>query len=165
MMRVAAIEQRHAVEFAASDLVDLSWTPWRRIMLSPRENIWTLVDADDFAWLSEHVWNVWHAGNDRRDSWMQYAKRNEGPGRATVRMHREILIKADPRDETFMRKHIVDHGNGQTLDNRKANLAWGSHQTNNRNRRPRGQAPSLDAIVLELLTTLGPRSELQEVPF
>lgn len=162
MTRLAAIEKRSLVEFAASDLVDLSWTPWRRIMLSPRENIWTLVDAHNFGWLSENVWNVWHDG---RKDWQLYAKRNEGPSRATVRMHREILIKADPRDETFMAKHIVDHGNGATLDNREANLAWGNHHTNNRNRRPRGQAPTLDSIVIELLATLGPRPELPEIPF
>ena len=165
MMRAAAIEKRSMVEFAASDLVDLSWTPWRRIMLSARENIWTLVDATDYGWLSEHVWNVWHAGSGRGDSWMLYAKRNEGPRRLTVRMHREILIRADPRPEAFMAAHIGDHGNGQTLDNRRANLAWGTKQQNNRNRRPRGEAPTLDAIVLQLLAELGPRPELKEVPF
>jgi hypothetical protein len=165
MMRAAALEKREAVEFAASGLVDLSWTPWRRIMLSARDNIWTLVDATDYGWLSEHVWNVWHAGSGRHDSWMLYAKRNEGPGRATVRMHREILIRADPRDEKFMAAHIGDHGNGQTLDNRRANLGWGTQQQNNRNRRPRGTAPTLDAIVLQLLAELGPRPELVEVPF
>lgn len=162
MMRAAAIEKRSLVEFAASDMIDLSWTPWRRIMLSARDNLWTLVDAVDYPWLSENVWNVWHDG---RKDWQIYAKRNEGPSRATVRMHREILIKADPRDEAFMAAHIGDHGNGQTLDNRRANLAWGTKQSNNRNRRPRGQAPTLDAIVLQLLAELGPRPEIQAVPF
>lgn len=165
MMRLNAIEARQQAEFQASDLVDLSGTPWRRIMLSARDNVWTLVDATDYDWLSEHVWNVWHAGSGRGDSWMLYAKRNEGPARATIRMHREILIKADPREEAFMTSHIGDHGNGQTLDNRRANLAWGTKQHNNRNRRPRGTAPSLDAIVLQLMAELGPRPELQEVPF
>ena len=165
MMRAAAIEKRSLVEFTASDLVDLSWTPWRRIMLSARDNIWTLVDATDYPWLSEHVWNVWHAGSGRHDSWMLYAKRNEGPNRATVRMHREILIRADPRTEAFMAAHIGDHGNGQTLDNRRANLGWGTKQHNSRNRRPRGEAPTLDAIVLQLLAELGPRPENIKVPF
>jgi hypothetical protein len=163
MMRATALEQRQALaDFPTTNLVDLSWTPWRRIMLSARDNIWTLVDATDYDWLSQHVWNVWHDG---RKAWQIYAKRNEGPSRTTVRMHREILIKADPRDEAFMASHIGDHGNGQTLDNRRANLAWGTTQQNNRNRRPRGQAPSLDAIVLQLLAELGPPPEKQEIPF
>ncbi|MBN8987449.1 MAG: HNH endonuclease [Rhizobiales bacterium] len=162
MMRAAALEKRELVEFASSDLVDLSWTPWRRIMLSPRDNVWTLVDACDHAWLSEHVWNEWHAG---AGDWMRYAKRNVGPDRATVRMHREILIVADPRSERFLRTHVGDHVNGQTLDNRRANLRWSTKLANARNRRPQGSAPSLDAIVLELLATLGPRPEIQEVPF
>lgn len=164
MMRAAALEQRHLVEFASSDLVDLSWTPWRRIMLSARDNIWTLVDVVDFPWLSEHVWNVWHAGRGRNE-WMKYAKRNEGPGRSTVRMHREIQIVADPRPEPFMAAHYVDHGNGQTLDNRRANLSWATKQENAINRRARGMAPTLDAIVLQLMAELGSRPELQEVPF
>jgi HNH endonuclease len=162
MMRAAAIEQRSLVEFASSDLVDLSWTPWRRIMLSARGNIWTLVDADDYAWLSENIWNVsWGS----RTPWQHYAKRNVGPSRATLRMHREIMIKTDPRSETFMASHPVDHDNGQTLDNRKANLEWVTKAQNIANRHPRESIPSLDAIVLELLATLGPRPELQRVPF
>lgn len=166
MMRAAALEQRQALaDFPTSNLVDLSWTPWRRIMLSARDNIWTLVDATDYPWLSQHVWNVWHAGNGRHDSWMKYAKRNEGPGRSTVRMHREIQIEADPRSDVFMATHPVDHGNGQTLDNRRANLCWATQAENAVNRRARGTAPPLDAIVLQLLAELGPRPEVQEIPF
>jgi hypothetical protein len=144
------------------DLVDLSWTPWRRIMLSARENIWTLVDAEDYAWLSENIWNVsWGS----RTPCQTYAKRNVGPDRATLRMHREIMIRADPRDERFMAGHPVDHGNGQTLDNRRANLAWVTKAQNLANRHPRGSIRSLDEIVRDLVASLGPRPQLAEVPF
>ena len=161
-MRNNFVVARERLEVETVDLIDLSSTHWRRIMLSARENIWTLVDAEDYAWLSENVWNVsWGS----RTPWQFYAKRNVGPDRATLRMHGEIMIKADPRPETFMAAHPVDHGNGQTLDNRRANLAWVSKAQNLANRRPRHLIPSLDQIVLELLATLGPRPELVEVPF
>lgn len=163
MLRVAAIEQRHALEFTSSDLVDLSWTPWRRIMLSSRASVWALVDAVDYDWLSAHVWNEWHAGGAK--DWQRYAKRNVGPRRSTVRMHREIMIEADQRDEAFMASHFVDHINGQTLDNRRANLRWTTKLDNMVNRRTRGTAPTLDAIVPELVAGLGPRPEFNEVPF
>lgn len=162
MMRAALIEARERVEFETTDMVDLSWTPWRRIMLSARENIWTLVDAEDHAWLSANIWNVsWGS----RTPWQKYAKRNVGVDRATLRMHREIMIKADPRSETFIASHPVDHGNGQTLDNRKLNLGWISKAQNAANRHPRASIPSLESIVLQLVAGLGPRPPIHEVPF
>lgn len=161
-----ANELRGAIPIEApADLVDLSGTPWRRIWLHASRPVWTLVDAVDFDWLSQHVWNEWHAGRDHHSEWMRYAKRNTGAGRATVRMHREILIAADPRDDRFLRAHSGDHINGQTLDNRRANLRWSTKAANARNRRPRGSAPSLDDIVSGLLVGLGPRLATQEIPF
>lgn len=167
MMRTAAAQLRGAIAIEAPlDLVDLSSTPWRRIWLSASRPVYTLVDAVDFDWLSQHTWNEWHAGNGRPDEWMRYAKRNTGPGRATIRMQREILIIAEPPpDETFLRRHIGGHRNSQTLDNRRSNLVWQTRPQNNHPaaRRPRGQAPSLEAIVAELLAGLPPQQ--QEIPF
>lgn len=164
MMRASFAEQRQRAEFAASDLVDLSWTPWRRIMLSSRDNVWTLVDAEDFAWLSQNIWNVSFGGGSGKRK--LYAKRNVDWDRKTIRMHREIMIRADPRSERFMADHHVDHGNGQGLDNRRANLSWATPKQNAANRLASvGLVPSLDSIVLQLLSQLGPRPEIQEMPF
>jgi hypothetical protein len=167
MMR-AELDQAHvAIELCSSDFIDLSATPWRRITLSARDNVWALVDAIDFDWLAENTWNVWHAG--RGKEWQLYAKRNIEASRATVRMHREILIKQDidqrcPRADAFLATHVGDHGNGQTLDNRRANLSWATKQQNAINRRRGGTAPSLDSIVLQLMAQHG-FSQPQEVPF
>lgn len=155
-----------AVDFDISGLPDLTGTPWARIWLSSREPIWTLVDAEDVPWLMQWQWNVWHAGSNRHDSWMLYAKRNVGPSRATLRMHRELSIKDEPDlSETFLRAHVVDHINGQTLDNRKANRRWLTKPANAVIRRPKGTAPSLDAIVRELLAGMPARPQLEEIPF
>lgn len=165
MMRAELTQARQALEASAVDLVDLSATPWRRIMLSARDNVWTLVDAVDAAWLSAHVWNIWHAGKGRNE-WQKYAKRNVGASRATIRMHREIMIAAvPPPSDEFLAAHVADHRNGQTLDNRRANLRWATKPENRHNRRARGTAPSLDAIVQQLLAELGPPDQSQEVPF
>lgn len=161
------ISDSRAVAFDLSDLPDLSATPCRRIWLSHREPIFALVDAVDFARLSENMWNVWHAGNGRGDRWMNYAKRNVGPSRSTVRMHREVMIAADPgRDDAFLAAHVVDHINGQTLDNRRCNLRWATKRDNAISRRTRGTAPSLESIVQRVIAdALAAAALIEEVPF
>jgi len=142
--------------------LDLEATPWRKILLSAREDVWALVDAEDHAWLSQHTW---HGG--ARGRWKRYAKRNVGPDRATVRMHREIMMRADPRSQRFMATHHVDHINGNALDNRRANLRWATPRQNAGNRQVRAFIPSLDQILRQLLASLPEHSAagLAEFPF
>lgn len=146
---------------------NLSHTPWRAIILSERDDVWCLVDAVDYPWLVEHTWNVWHSGRAR---WQLYAKRNVGPGRATVRMQREILKRFDPRPGPEMALLLGDHRNGCTLDNRRANLRWATHAENVANRRAFGDAPSVAFVLRQLMAKHRPAiaaasSMLADVPF
>lgn len=64
-----------AVDFEQG-LPDLTLTPWRRVWLSSREPIWTLVDAEDFDWLMQWQWNVWHGG--RGKEWFSLRQAQHG---------------------------------------------------------------------------------------
>ena len=89
-------------------------------------NVFTLVDDDDYSYLSKHKWNVTPHGYVQRFDYSEY------PKRSTVTMHR--LIMGNPVESQ------IDHINGDKLDNRKENLrianrnqnAWnvGKHSNN-----------------------------------
>lgn len=78
----------------------------------------TIVDDEDYEWLSQWKWFADTHG---------YGIRNSGtrPSRSLVKMHRELL--AAPRGTQ------VDHINGNRLDNRRENLRLCSNTENQRN--------------------------------
>lgn len=131
-------------------------TSWRRLDLSERHGIWCIVDADDYDWIIQHRWNYgWH----RNTRWKFYAKRNVGSERSTVYLHRKILQRAYP--DVVADDFHGDHRNGQSLDNRKANLRWLTADQNRRHRLFRGEIPSLETII----AGLAPANEMADVPF
>jgi len=82
-----------------------------------------LVDDADFEWLSQWKWSVC---ND--DGYAVRNTRVDGK-QVNIRMHR-LLLGAGPGQ-------MVDHANGDTLDNRRANLRLCTMTESNRNRRSR----------------------------
>ena len=101
---------------------------FRRIPLS--QGKFTIVDPDEYYRLSEYKWSASRVYNKF------YAVRTgpaeKGRRRKTIRMHREVVNIPDGLE--------CDHINGNSLDNRKANLRPATRQQNcwnNRKRRPK----------------------------
>lgn len=78
------------------------------------------VDATDFDWLNQWKWHVGSAG--------QYAMRAAGPRRAVVNIQMHRLITDAPKGL------VVDHIDGDTLNNTRANLRVCTAAENARNR-------------------------------
>jgi hypothetical protein len=102
---------------------------FRRIYLGEGE--WTIVDAEDYYRLGNLKWCI--SGNRQNF----YATRNvkAGPGRTKiVYLHREIM--KPPKGL------VVDHRNGDTLDNLRSNLRLATFSENMQNRRKRKNTSS-----------------------
>lgn len=101
---------------------------YRTISLS--RGLDAIVDSSDFEWLSKYRW---HAIKNGRHSPRYYATRAQhvaGEGRAlTILMHRMIMGDI-PKDR------VVDHINGNSLDNRRCNLRLATRRQNAHNVSP-----------------------------
>lgn len=96
----------------------------KKIPLS--SGLYALIDNDLWAELSQYRWqagNTSKPGNDPR--W--YAMRKEGG--VTVYLHRAVACPPAGL--------VVDHIDGDTLDNRRSNLRVVTHRENCNNRRKR----------------------------
>lgn len=85
-----------------------------------------LVDDEDFEELMQFKW---YAKKDRERTFYAVRNAHQGGIRKTVRMHRAIVPCP-----TGM---VIDHVNGDGLDNRRDNLRAVTHQQNAMNRRGR----------------------------
>lgn len=88
--------------------------------ISLTKGYFATVDADDFDRLSEHAWFV------MEDERTNYAARAEAG--KLIRMHWEVLGVYPP--------DLIDHRNGDGLDNRKQNLRRATTTQNGQNRQP-----------------------------
>ncbi len=95
---------------------------YRRIYLG--ENEWTILDQQDYCRLKHFKWVI--NGNGTKFYAARFIK--IGPGKAKImRLHREIM---NPPEGL-----LVDHKNGDSLDNRRANLRLATHSQNTCNSR------------------------------
>ncbi|MEH1821519.1 MAG: HNH endonuclease [Nostoc sp.] len=99
----------------------------KKILLT--KNLVTIIDANDYEYISQ--WS-WYASYARSDSPVYACRRPYGANgkTQTFRMHREILINRGIN----LKGKIVDHINGNTLDNRFSNLRVTDFTGNSRNR-------------------------------
>lgn len=86
-----------------------------------------LVDKEDFEELSKRKWSAKWSKNTKsyyaaRSQWAVDTKKNH-----TIQMHRQILGHPSGM--------VVDHRNGDTLDNRRINLRVATHSQNSRNQK------------------------------
>lgn len=88
-----------------------------------------IVDDKDFEWIEEYVWSLSNNPHKSGGRDKLYASRTESGKK--IYMHRFILNVTDP-------KVIVDHINGDGLDNRRCNLQISNSKGNARTRRGRG---------------------------
>lgn len=97
-----------------------------------------LVDAADFDWLSSEKW---HAAIGSRATSKPYAATKRTSACVRILMHRLILGAQEGQ--------IVDHINGDSLDNRRANLRFATAAQNSRNVGPfRNNAAGLKGVRL-----------------
>lgn len=87
----------------------------------------TVVDDDVYEWASKFKWFAGRYGN------YVYAVRNKNTpdGQRQIRLHRAIVCPVPGL--------VVDHINGDTLDNRRENLRSATATENKRNQKARGK--------------------------
>ena len=96
---------------------------FRRIYLGEGE--WTKLDSPDYYRYGNIKWCL---GRHKTKLYVTGGIKNKnGKGAKTVYLHREIM--------NAPKRRIVDHRNGDSLDNRRANLRLATHTQNMHNRR------------------------------
>lgn len=88
---------------------------------------YALIDINDVDLVSEYKWNSFQTGKKSK-SWRVCTTVRKNGTRKCLYMSR--LIMGNPKGM------MVDHINGDGLDNRKSNLRICTHAENNRNRKP-----------------------------
>jgi hypothetical protein len=108
---------------------------FRRIYIG--EGLYTIVDPDIYYRLGHLRWSV--CGDGRKDYAARIDRKFRYGRTKTIFLHREIM--------NAPKGILVDHSNGESLDNRRDNLRLATHSQNMQNRRKRKNTTSRYAGV------------------
>lgn len=99
----------------------------KKIELSSKKYVgyYALVDDEDYEWLNQWGWNIKKNPVLNRDVLYSYRTFQKNKMKKNVYMHR--LIMSPPKNM------VIDHINGNTLDNRKSNLRIVTKRQNGQN--------------------------------
>jgi hypothetical protein len=93
--------------------------------------LFALVDDADFEEINKFSWYPLFSKNDPAIRAIRSVKDKVTKKKSAIYMHRQILGAIDDKN------HVVDHINGNCLDNRRSNLRLCLHKENTRNARKR----------------------------
>ncbi|OGG47098.1 hypothetical protein A2671_00815 [Candidatus Kaiserbacteria bacterium RIFCSPHIGHO2_01_FULL_49_13] len=104
----------------------------------------TIVDAEDYAWLSVHKWTALVQKKHCKIYAVRSGKKAEGAlFRTMLYMHREIIEgQRRKKSRALSSQKPVDHKTGNSLDNRRYNLKPGKSKFNQFSRRLRKKSTS-----------------------
>ncbi|MBN8979329.1 MAG: HNH endonuclease [Rhizobiales bacterium] len=110
-----------------------------------------VVDDDDAADLRRWAWQIQTVGT------LHYARRSTGPRGSTVYLHRQIM--GPPSG------FVVDHIDGNGLNNRRANLRLVTHSQNLWNRRKKADGVCFAPKTNKWRATIGYQNKKYEIGF
>lgn len=101
----------------------------RRVYLDKACTIYCVVSPGDYEWAIQ--WR-WHYTMDRRKKKYYATRMTRGAGRQIkVYMHKAILIERMQITQPTNKHIIGDHGDGESRNNTRGNLAWATRRQNN----------------------------------
>jgi hypothetical protein len=103
-----------------------------RVFLDAACEIFCLVSAEDYAWVTQWRWK-WNWDRTRTKRYAIRTTRKDGR-HVTIYMHKEILNRSGKKQPSEAHT-IGDHQDGESLNNQRDNLEWATISQNRKNRK------------------------------